>query len=264
MGHPLHIGVAPGEARHALARVLALLYGAIAYLVFVLTAVYAVGFLANVAAPTSVDGPARVSTVAAVTGNLLLLGLFAVQHSVMARPWFKRWWTLLVPDPIERSTYVLASGIVLLLLFTLWQPLPATIWDVEAAAGRLALWVVYALGWTLVIWSTFMISHWDFLGLKQVWFHARSRAYRPPGFVTPWAYRLVRHPLMTGFFVAFWATPTMTAGHLLFAGAATAYILVAVRFEEHDLRAAEPEYAAYSERTPRFIPVTRRRAPRAE
>lgn len=250
------------QSRGALTGALALAYGGIAYLLFLLTAVYAIAFLADVAVPVTVDGPPRSDAVAAVAIDLLLLGAFAVQHSVMARPRFKHWWAHLVPPPLERSTYVLFSAVVLLLLFALWQPLPTVVWQVEATAGRVVLWVVYAVGWALVIWSTFMIDHWDFLGLKQVWSHAQRREHRSPNFVTPWAYRLVRHPLMTGFLIAFWATPTMTVGHLLFAAAASGYILVAVRFEEHDLKAAAPEYAAYAQRTPRFVPLPRRSAHR--
>lgn len=253
--------MATTDTRHerSIGRALAVVYGGIAYALFLVAALYAVGFLANVAAPTTIDGPATTSTTTAAVVNLLLLGLFAVQHSVMARPWFKEHWTRVVPAPLERSTYVLLASVVLLLLLALWQPLPAVLWDVGATPARMALWTLYALGWALVIWSTFLIDHWDFLGLKQVWSLARRREHRSPGFVTPLAYKLVRHPLMTGFLIAFWATPTLTAGHALFAAVATGYILVAVRLEEHDLLAAAPEYAAYAARTPRFIPRPGRR-----
>lgn len=177
----------------------------------------------------------------------------------MARARFKRWWTRFVPAPIERSTYVLAASTTLLALFLLWQSVPAVVWDVGPAAGRAALWVLFALGWLVVLGSTFLIDHGDLLGLRQTLLHARRRPYLPPSFRTPLLYRVIRHPMMTGFLLVFRATPSMPLGHLLLAAAMSGYILIGVRFEERDLRAACPEYAQYAATTPRFVPRPRRR-----
>jgi protein-S-isoprenylcysteine O-methyltransferase Ste14 len=191
----------------------------------------------------------------AVVVNLALLGLFAVQHSVMARPWFKRWWTRFVPAAIERSTYVLAANLVVALLLWQWRPLPETVWSVPSGWARSLLWTVYLFGWALLLFSTFLIGHFDMFGLRQVLARARERRYAEPEFREPWLYGLVRHPLLVGFLIAFWAAPDMSVGRLLFATAASGYIVVAVRFEEHDLRRqlGEP-YERYLERVPRFIP----------
>lgn len=245
---------APGHNR-GLAGAAAAAYGAIAYLAFLGAVAYAVAFLAGAGAPRTVDagGPAA-STAAAAAIDAGLLALFAVQHSVMARPWFKRRWTRIVPEPVERSTFVLAASAVLGLLFWQWRPIGDVVWDVEPAAAATALWVLYGLGWFLVVLSTFLIDHFDLFGLRQVHARARNRAHEAPAFRTPLLYRLVRHPIMVGFFVAFWATPTMTVGHVLFAGLASAYIVVAVRFEERDLARELPEYREYMRRTPRFVP----------
>jgi methanethiol S-methyltransferase len=173
---------------------------------------------------------------------------------VMARPAFKRVWTRVVPEPVERSTYVLASSLALILLFWLWQPLGGVVWDVQNPVGRAILWGGFAFGWGLVLITTFLINHFDLFGLRQVWFHLRGQPYRPLTFGTPGPYRLVRHPLYVGWFFAFWATPTMTVAHLVFAVMTTAYILVAIQFEERDLVAAHPEYASYRARVPMLIP----------
>ncbi|MDN5916031.1 MAG: hypothetical protein L0I76_13140 [Pseudonocardia sp.] len=230
-------------------------YGALAYLLFLVSVLYAIAFLADAVVPYTVDS-GRVTGAAwsAVIIDLLLLSAFAIQHSVMARPAFKRWWTRFVPASIERSTYVLLSSLILLGIFWLWQPLPAIVWDVGPTAARDVLWAVYLAGWGLVVLSTFMINHFDLFGLRQVYRRARAMDPAPLGFGASMLYRVVRHPIMTGFFIAFWATPTMTWGHLLFAAVASGYIIVAVRFEEHDLRRALPEYAEYAARTPRFVP----------
>jgi protein-S-isoprenylcysteine O-methyltransferase Ste14 len=236
-------------------RVLVLGYGAVAYLVFVATLLYTVGFLAGAVVPKGIDdgpvGPAW----RAVVVNLALLSLFAVQHSVMARPWFKAWWTRLVPPAIERSTYVLAASLVVVLLLWQWQPLPATVWSVPAGWGRALLWTLYGSGWAILLLSTFLIGHFDLFGLKQVLAASRERRYAEPSFREPVLYRLVRHPLMVGFLISFWAVPDMSVGRLLFAAVASGYILVAVRLEEHDLRRqlGEP-YQRYLDRVPRFIP----------
>ena len=235
-------------------RLLAVGYGAVAYLLFLATFGYTVGFLAGAGVPKDIDdGPAGPAWMAlAVDGALL--GLFAVQHSVMARPWFKRAWTRVVPAAVERSTYVLVSSLLILLLMWQWRPLPTQVWSVETGWLRAGLWTLYAIGWALVVVSTFAISHLDFFGLRQVF----AAAYTEPGLREPLLYRLVRHPLLVGFLIAFWAAPDMSVGRLLFAGLSTGYILVAVRFEEADLRRdlGEP-YERYSREVPRFVPRPR-------
>ena len=236
-------------------RVLVLAYGGLAYLVFVGVLLYTVGFLAGIGVPKGVDDGVAGPGWLAVLVDAALLGLFAVQHSVMARPWFKRWWTRVIPTPIERSTYVMASNLVVVLLLWLWRPLPETVWSVSTGWVRAGLWIVYGLGWVLVVMSTFALGHFDFLGVRQVLARFRGRRYDEPGFSEPLLYRLVRHPLLVGFLVAFWAAPDMSRGRLLFVGLATGYILGAVRLEEHDLRGqlGEP-YQRYLDRTPRFVP----------
>lgn len=242
--------VRPTAARRALA----LAYAGLAYASFLLVALWAAGFLADARVPRAVDSGAAGSAWVAVPVDLGLLLLFAVQHSVMARPWFKRW----LPAPVERSTYVLAASLALGLVLGLWRPLPATIWHL-GQPGAAPVWLLYALGWLIVIASTFMIDHWDFLGLRQA--AAYGRPYREPGFTVRWMYLWVRHPLMLGLLVTFWATPRMTAGHLLFALAGTGYIAVGVHFEERDLRRRYGDaYADYARRVPAVIPVRRRAA----
>lgn len=240
-------------------RILVLSYGAIAYLLFLGVLGYTVGFVANVGVPKGIDDGAVGAVWLAVLVNAALLSLFAVQHSVMARPWFKRWWVRLVPAAIERSTYVLAASLAVGLLLWQWRPLPELVWSVPAGWARGLLWGLYAAGWAILVLSTFMIGHFDLFGLRQVF--TRS-GYAEPGFRQPGFYRLVQHPIMVGFLVAFWAAPDMSAGRLLFALATTGYILVAVRFEEHDLRRelGEP-YERYARQVPRFLPGLRRRGP---
>jgi protein-S-isoprenylcysteine O-methyltransferase Ste14 len=177
--------------------------------------------------------------------DLGLLGLFALQHCVMARPAFKRVWTRVVPEPVERSTYVLASSLALIVLFWQWRPLGGVVWDIQSPAGRAAMYAAFAFGWGLVLVTTFLINHFDLFGLRQVWLHLQGRPYEPLPFKMPALYRVVRHPLYVGWFFAFWATPTMTATHLLFAVMTTAYILIAIKLEERDLVTAHPEYAEY-------------------
>jgi protein-S-isoprenylcysteine O-methyltransferase Ste14 len=210
--------------------------------------------------PRTVDagGPYSPTGVALVI-NAVLLGIFGLQHSIMARQGFKRVWTKLVPEPVERSTYVLFTSLALILLFWQWRPIPTLVWDVQSPPGRYVLWGLFGLGWLLVLLSTFLINHFDLFGLRQVWRHLRGRDAAPVGFREPFLYRLVRHPLYVGFIVAFWAIPGMTVGHLEFALVATAYILVAVRFEEHDLARVHPEYAGYRQRVPMLVPGLGRR-----
>ncbi|HET9949491.1 MAG TPA: isoprenylcysteine carboxylmethyltransferase family protein [Longimicrobiales bacterium] len=243
-----------------MARVLAALYGIAAYALFLVTFLYAIGFVGNFAVPRSIDSGTTGALVPSILVNTALLLLFALQHSVMARPGFKRWWTRFVPEPIERSTFVLLSSGALLLLYALWRPMPASVWHVEAPAARALLWGIFAVGWATVFLSTVMIGHLDLFGLRQVWLHLKGRPRPGDHFRSPWLYRLIRHPIMTGFLLAFWATPDMTAGHLLFSLATTGYILVAVRLEERDLIAAFGEvYREYRRRVPAFVPLPGRR-----
>ena len=239
-------------------------YGAVCYVVFLAAFLYAIGFVGNLIVPRSIDNGVAASIGEAMVVNVLLLGVFAVQHSVMARPAFNRWWTRLVPKTIERSTYVLISSLVLFLMFWQWRTMPAIIWDVAWTPGRIVLWALFAAGWVTVLLSTFMISHFDLFGLRQVYLAWRGTPYTDLEFRTSLLYRVVRHPLMLGFIVAFWAAPTMTAGHLLFAAATTGYILIALQLEEHDLNAALGEqYRDYRGHVPMLIPGLHRRGDHA-
>ena len=247
-------------------RAVIVVYGVVAYGVFLCTLVYTIGFLAGVGVPKGVDDGVVVPAWRAVLVNGALLMLFAVQHSVMARPWFKRRWTRLVAPAVERSTYVLVASLVVALLMWQWHPLPDPVWSVRVAWAQVILWTGYALGWGLVVSSTFLLDHFDLFGLRQVLDRARERRYAEPEVREPTLCRYVRHPLMVGFLIAFWVVPDMSVGRLLFAVTATGYIMIGVRLEEHDLRAqlGEP-YRRYLERVPRFVPrpstlMARRRA----
>ncbi len=235
-------------------RTATLLYGVVCYTIFFLTFLYAIGFVGNLVVPKTIDGPATMPTISALLVDLALLGIFAIQHSVMARPAFKKWWTRIVATPLERSTYVLFSSIALLALFVFWQPLGGVIWSVEHPIGVAALYTGFAFGWGLVLVATFLINHFDLFGLRQVWLYFRKRPYTTLRFVTPWPYRMVRHPLYLGWLFAFWCTPTMTATHLVFAIMTTAYILIAIQLEERDLADSHDDYAAYKSRVPMIIP----------
>ncbi len=216
-------------------RVLAFLYGAVCYAIFFVTFLYAIGFVGNVVVPKAIDSGAAGSFGEALLINIVLLGIFAVQHSVMARPAFKRWWTRFIPAPIERSTYVLLASLALILLFWQWRPLTDPVWSVQNEAGRYVLWALFWLGWAIVLVGTLLISHFDLFGLRQVYFYLRGQEYKHVDFKTPFLYKFVRHPIMLGFVIAFWAAPRMTVGHLVFSIATTAYILIALQFEERDL-----------------------------
>jgi len=243
-------------------RYLIFAYGLGSYVVFFATFLYAVGFVGNLFVPRSIDGPSDGALLASLLIDLALLALFAVQHSVMARPAFKRWLTRRVAEPAERSTYVLASSVALIVLFAFWRPLGGVVWQVEGPAAVL-LHVLCAFGWALVLVSTFLINHFDLFGLRQVWLHLRGKDYQPIGFRTPGPYKLVRHPLYVGWLFAFWATPTMTMTHLLFAAGTTAYILVAIQLEERDLAdSLGDSYRRYRERVPMLVPFTARKDPR--
>lgn len=234
-------------------------YGVLSYAVFFATFLYAVGFIGNFATPTSLDGAPRQPFIASLLVDLGLLGLFAVQHSVMARPAFKRWFTRVIPESAERSTYVLASCLALIAMFALWQPLGGAVWTVADAAARGALWGAFAFGWVLVLVATFLINHFDLFGLRQLWLQLIGRPYTQLPFGTPAFYRVVRHPLYVGWLFVFWATPVMTLSHLLFAIMTTGYILVAIQFEERDLIAHFGlTYREYRERVPMLIPGRKR------
>ena len=246
---------------HAL-RPLAIAYGALCYAVFLATFLYAVGFVMGLVVPKHIDSGPAAPFATALAIDLALLGLFAVQHSGMARPGFKRWWTRFVPAPVERSTYVLLSSVALIVLFRFWQPLPQPLWHVDGDAARVALHGVSALGWLLVLTGTFLINHFELFGLRQVWRLGQGHPSRDEPFVVRAAYRVVRHPIMLGFLIAFWATPTMSVGHLLFALATTAYIVIAVKFlEERDLVATFGDtYRDYQRQVPMLLPRWRARA----
>lgn len=242
-------------------RFLALLYGFICYAVFLATFLYAIGFVIGFGVPKHIDSGNTGNLATALAIDIALLTLFAVQHSLMARPAFKRWWTRIVPPVIERSTYVLFSSLALIALFAWWRPLPTLVWQVDAEALRWLLYGLYAAGWLIVLTGTFLISHFELFGLRQVWLHARGKPEPETPFVTRMYYRFVRHPLMLGFLVAFWATPTMSQGHLLFALMTTGYILVAVKFlEERDLVAAlGDQYRDYQRTVPMLLPIPKRK-----
>jgi protein-S-isoprenylcysteine O-methyltransferase Ste14 len=226
--------------------------------VFFATFLYALGFVGNFLVPRSIDGAPRTDFTTALLIDLALLGLFAIQHSLMARPFFKRWFTRFIAESAERSTYVLFSSLALIVLFACWQPLGGMVWDISDPAGRAVMYALFGFGWGLVLVSTFLINHFDLFGLRQIWLQLRGRPYSPLRFGTPGPYKLVRHPLYLGWFFAFWATPTMSVTHLVFALATTGYILVAIQLEERDLMTAlGDDYRRYRERVPMIIPFSK-------
>lgn len=243
-------------------RITTLAYGFVCYLSFLAAYLYAIGFIGNFAVRKSIDSGPQVTFGVALVTDLALLALFAVQHSIMARQWFKAAWTRIVPSSAERSTYVLFSSVALLVLFWKWQPMGGVIWNVENASGRLLLLTMFALGWIIVLIATFLINHFDLFGLRQVWLHFRGQAYTPLQFRTPGLYRIVRHPLYVGWLLAFWSAPRMTAAHLVFAVATTAYILIAIQFEERDLVEFHGEYEEYRRRVPMLLPFGKPQRPR--
>ena len=241
-------------------RIAFFIYGSLAYSIFLGTFLYAIGFIGNFGVPTTLDGARSGSLAVALSIDVALLGLFAVQHSVMARKWFKEWWTRMVPAPLERSTYVLFSSVALILMFWLWRPLGGVVWSVEDPIGRMVLYGLFAFGFGLVLVSTFLINHFDLFGMRQVWLYLLGRPYTTLRFGTPGPYRLVRHPLYVGWLFAFWCTPTMTLAHLLFSLATSAYILIAIQLEERDLvREHGDAYDSYRRSVPMLVPFTRRR-----
>ena len=237
-----------------------LVYGVLAYLIFLGSFLYAMGFVGAVVVPKNIDSGSVGATSTALLINLGLLSLFAVQHSVMARPEFKRWWTKIIAPSIERSTYVLASSLVLMLLFWLWRPLPNVVWQATDAWAVGALWAVFGFGWLIVLVSTFLINHFDLFGLRQVVLYFKGHPYTPVPFQAPWLYRVVRHPIMLGFLIAFWAIPMMTQGHLLFAVVVTVYVLIALQLEERDLMAYHGEtYSDYQRQVRMLVPLPKAR-----
>lgn len=241
--------------------IIGFIYGILCYAAFVASFLYAIGFIGNLAVPKSIDSAPPASLASALLVNGVLLGLFALQHSLMARPGCKAWWTRMVAPSLVRSTYVLISSLLLGLLFWQWRALTGVIWQVDSPLGRGGLHALFWLGWLLALWSTFMLSHCDLFGLRQVWLRLRGEGYSPVPFNAGALYRFVRHPLMLGFLIAFWAAPTMTLGHLLFAAAMTAYIFIGIFFEERDLAAAHgAAFEQYRKDVPMIFPAPGRRS----
>jgi protein-S-isoprenylcysteine O-methyltransferase Ste14 len=240
--------------------IVSVLYGAVTYALFLGTFLYAVAFVGNLPVPKTIDSGEAGSPLRALAVNALLLGLFAIQHSVMARPAFKRWWTRFVPKPVERTTYVLLASLVLVLLFSQWRPMPEPVWSVTDPAGVMILHAIFWIGWATVLVSTFLINHFELFGLHQVYARLRRQALPAPTFKTPGLYKRVRHPIYLGFLLAFWATPTMTEGHLLFAVGTTGYILLGIYLEERDLIALfGDQYRRYREQVSMLIPLPGRK-----
>ena len=242
-----------------MSRIMTLLYGVACYAVFFGVFLYAIGFIGGFGTPTMLDGHPSLPVWQAVLIDTGLLGLFAIQHSVMARPAFKRWWTKFVPVAAERSTYVLFTSLALIAMFVAWQPIGGVVWATEGAV-RVFVISLYLFGWALLLYCTFLIDHFDLFGLAQVWRAFKGEQYEPPKFKQPLLYRMVRHPLYVAWLTIFWAAPVMTAAHMLFAVMTTAYILIAIQLEERDLITAHPEYENYRRETPMLIPrFTKRR-----
>lgn len=235
---------------------LTLIYGAACYVVFLAAFLYAIGFTGNLLVPKSIDSGTPGAWAPSLVIDAVLLGLFAVQHSVMARPEFKKWWTRFVPASMERSTYVLLSSLLLMLMYWQWRPLTQVIWSVGPGAAHTVLIALFWAGWLTALLSTFMVNHFDLFGLRQVYLNWRNQPYAHLPFTVQWAYRFVRHPIMVGFIVAFWAAPVMTLGHLVFALATTGYILIALQLEERDLvRFHGDAYREYQKRVSMLVPM---------
>lgn len=238
-------------------RILAFLYGVVSYVIFLLTFLYAIGFVGNLAVPKSVDtGPAAATLPRALVMNFMLLGIFGLQHSIMARPAFKQWWTRFIPTPVERSTFVLFSSLALILLFWQWRPIGDVIWEANNAILIYTLWGLFFLGWGIVLLSTYLINHFDLFGLRQVYLYSKSIDYTDLDFKEILFYKIVRHPIMLGFIIAFWATPRMTGGHLLFSAVTTVYVIVAIQLEERDSVAVHgTAYEEYRRRVSMLVPI---------
>ena len=238
-------------------RLAALSYGVFCYLMFLGVFLYAIGFVGDFAVPKSLDSSPQTVWPFAVLVNLALLGVFALQHSGMARPTFKRWLTKIVPEPFERATYVLFSNLAMILLFWFWQPLGGQIWQVENSAVAIIIYMMYAAGWATVLYTTCLLNHFELFGLRQVWLFFQRKPYQPLPFGEPSLYRHVRHPLYVGWLMVMWFTPSMTISHLFFAVGCTGYILIAIQLEERNLVDDLPGYAEYRTRVPMLIPVFR-------
>lgn len=233
-------------------------YGVVSYVVFLASFLYAIGFIGNFGVPKSLDSAATTPWTSALAVDVSLLAVFALQHSIMARPAFKRWITRIIPQAAERSTYVLAASLALLVLYWKWEPLGGVVWSVESPLAAALLYAIYGMGWTLVLVSTFVINHFDLFGLRQIWRELTGRPQQKVQFVVPWLYRIVRHPLYVGWLVVFWSAPLMTVSHLFFAVMTSDYILIAIRFEEADLMKEHPEYSVYRKQVPMLIPKIER------
>jgi protein-S-isoprenylcysteine O-methyltransferase Ste14 len=245
----------PDTRSNPIGRVIAFLYGLLAYLVFFVTFLYAVGFVSGLVVPKTIDNGEVAPVMEALTVNILLMSLFAVQHSVMARRQFKEWWTRYVPKSVERSTYVLFASLALVLLLWQWRPMPAVVWQIDNPQIAMAVTGISLLGWVIVLTSTFLINHFELFGLHQVTSNLAGRSVPAPRFRTPLYYKFVRHPIYLGFIIAFWAAPTMTAGHLLFAAVTTAYIIVGILLEERDLiDLFGDDYRRYRDRVSMLVP----------
>jgi protein-S-isoprenylcysteine O-methyltransferase Ste14 len=233
----------------------AFLFGAVAYLTFLFTILYAIGFVSDLVVPKAIDTGTKSPIFEALAVNLALMSLFAVQHSVMARKGFKQWWTQFIPKPVERSTYVLCASLALLLLFWQWRPMPAVVWHIEEPEMAAAIAILSFIGWVIVFISTFLINHFELFGLHQVANNLTGRQMPTPIFRTPFFYKFVRHPIYLGFIIAFWAAPVMSVGHLLFAAVTTAYIFVGILLEERDLiDMFGDEYCRYKRRVSMLLP----------
>ena len=242
-------------------RIILFIYGIVSYVLGSASLLYLICFVSNIVVPKTIDSTPVGALAPAVLVDLILVALFAFQHSIMARPGFKERWTRIVPKPAERSTYVLITGLVLALLFWQWQPIPGVVWNVENAVGKGLLQGLFWLGWGILFASTFMINHFDLFGLRQVYLRLKAEPYRPVPFVEVALYRFVRHPIMLGVLIGFWATPYMSMGHLLFAAASTVYVFIGIALEEHDTRQALGEtYERYRRETPMIVPLPRRKA----
>jgi len=244
-----------------MSKALSFLYGAVCYLVFFVVFLYLIGFVGDLFVPKSIDTGTEAAAGQSVMVNIALLGLFAIQHTIMARPAFKKWLTKVIPEQVERSTFVLASSILLVLLYWQWRPMLGVIWSVDNPAGKTILFGLFWLGWGTVLFSSFIINHFDVFGLRQVWLHVTNREYHHLEFQARSLYRLVRHPLMLGIVIGSWATPHMTTGHLVFAITTTVYILIGIQFEERDLvRYHGQDYSDYQHRVPMLIPFMKKRS----
>lgn len=231
-------------------------FGIGSYFIFFITSLYSIGFVGNLIVPKSIDSGTPTPFGQALEVDGLLLALFAIQHSIMARKGFKCWWKRYVPDPIERSTYILLSSLMMILLFRQWKPLTITVWNIENPSGWFILTALFWVGWALVVTSSFLVNHFDLFGLRQVYTYMKGREYSPIRFKKPAIYKLVRHPIMLGYIIAFWSAPRMTAGHFVFSLAMTAYILIGIQFEERDLRNTYgPAYQEYQQQVSMLMPI---------